>query len=81
MNIIDDVADKQFDRKVCRVIRELGERAMAELIREHCCRHTSRTSFETRLDEYLARLTPTMLAATGGDHFPAMSLHLVRDDG
>jgi hypothetical protein len=78
MNIIDDVADSRFDRKVRRVIRELGERALAELIREHCALTMTRTSFECRLDEYLERLAPEMLRATGGDRFPASPLRLVR---
>jgi hypothetical protein len=78
MNIIDDVADSRFDRKVRRVIREPGERAVAELIREHCALTMTRTSFEGRLDEYLARLTPEALGLSGGDQFPAPPLRLVR---
>jgi hypothetical protein len=52
MNIIDDVADSRFDRKVRRVIHELGERAVAELIREHCALTMTRTSFEGPFNVY-----------------------------
>jgi hypothetical protein len=72
-----DVADRRFDRKLSRLIRELGERAMAELIREHCAQTMTRTSFETRLDECLARLTPETLELTGANQFATVPLHLV----
>jgi hypothetical protein len=78
MNTIDDAADAQFDRKVCRVIRGFGPRALAELLREHCARTMTRTPFESRIDEYLARLNRGMIEAAGGDRFPRPPLHVVR---
>jgi hypothetical protein len=73
----DSLGDLILDRKIRRIIRELGERPIAELIRRHCAQTLTCTSFEGLLDEYLARLDRTMLDAAAANRFPATPIHLV----
>jgi hypothetical protein len=37
-----------------------------------------RTSIDVELEQFITRLTPEMLEATGGDQFPVPPIHLMR---
>jgi hypothetical protein len=86
MNVTDESLDDLiFDHDVERLLSELGSRPVAEILREVGCRCLARTMIHSRVKEYLARLTPQMLAATGGDrlvHFrPFMIVDNDEDGG
>ena len=76
--MIDDALDDLiFDRDVERLVNELGSRPVAEILREVGCRCLARTMIHGRVREYLARLTPEMLEATGADRFVVAPIHKV----
>jgi hypothetical protein len=61
-----DLREIIFDRRVDHVVRRLGSRAVAELLRKIGQKHMARTSIDIELERF-ARLTPEMLEVTGGD--------------
>jgi hypothetical protein len=67
-----------FDRRVDHLVRRMGARAVAEFLRKIGQKHMIRTSIDAELGRLVARLTPEMLEATGGDQFPAIPIHIVR---
>lgn len=59
------LADPAFRHLVAR-FHALGPRVMAELLAELGAEGLMRTTIETRLEEYVARLDRDLLKATGG---------------
>ena len=58
-------------------LHRLGARATAEALAEIAARIGGMPAILGVLEEYRARLTPQMLAATGGDRFPPRALREV----
>lgn len=58
-------------------LHSLGPRAIAEYICELAARIGGQPAAAALLAEYERRLTPAMLAATGGDRFPPRPLRAV----
>jgi hypothetical protein len=81
MNVTDEsLDDRIFDRDVERLVSKLGSRPVAEILREVGCRYLVRTMIHSRVKEYLGRLTPEMLAATGGDHLVRFRPFIIADN-
>jgi hypothetical protein len=72
-----DLREIVFDRRVDHLVRHLGARTVAELLRKIGQKHMIRTSIDAELERLVARLTPSMLDAAGGDRFPGRPLYLV----
>jgi hypothetical protein len=66
-------------QQLLRRLHDLGGRATAEFINEIVDKFGIEAFVDERLAAYTARLTPAMLAATGGDRFPPRPLRLVAD--
>jgi hypothetical protein len=62
-------ADLRFARDV-EAIRRLGPRPIAELLAEIGRAFLFRSDIDSAVTRYARRLTPEMLAATGGDRMP-----------
>jgi hypothetical protein len=73
-----DLREIVFDRQVDHLVRRLGARTVAELLRRLGQKHMIRTSIDIELERLVTRLTPEMLEVTGGDQFPAVPPHLVQ---
>jgi hypothetical protein len=73
-----DLREIVFDRRVDCLVRRLGSRAVAGLLRKLGQKHMIRTSIDAELEQLVTRLNPTMLAVTGGDRFPPIPLHVGR---
>jgi hypothetical protein len=81
MNVTDESRDDLiFDRDVERLVSRLGSRPVAEILREVGCRCLVRTMIHGRVKEYLARLTPEMLAAVGGDRLVQFKPFIIVDN-
>jgi hypothetical protein len=81
MNVTDESLDDLiFDRDVERLVSRLGSRPVAEILREVGCRCLVRTMIHGRVKEYLARLSPEMLTATGGDRLVHFRPFMVVDN-
>jgi hypothetical protein len=78
MSVPADLREIVFDRLVDRLVRRLGTRAVAELLRRLAQKHMIRTSIDTELERFVEHLTPGMLEATGGDRNRPTPIHLVR---
>jgi hypothetical protein len=71
----DVLADLRFSRDV-EALHRLGPRAVYEFLVELGRERFIRTDLEQRARRW-ARISPAMLAATGGDRFPHAPIHAV----
>ncbi len=71
------VSDMKFRRQVIRLRRQ-GDRALCEAFAHLGAKHGIQTSIEQTV-EHFAELDPETLQATGGDEFPVVPLHGVRN--
>ena len=75
-----DLREIIFNRPVDQIVRQLGSRAVAELLRKLGQKHMIRTSIEAEVKEFVSRLSPEMLRVTGANRLPPTPLHLPRGD-
>ncbi len=64
-------------RRGAEHLHRLGDRALAEFLCEVAARIGGGPCIVALLTEYERRITPAMLAATGGDRFPPRALREV----
>jgi hypothetical protein len=65
-------------QRAAAALHRLGARPVAELLDEICQHHPQiAADIDRRLARYVGRLTPELLAATGGDIFPPRPLHVI----
>jgi hypothetical protein len=69
-----DIADLRFCRSVERLHR-LGWRVLYELLAEFGAERLIQSAIDEKLNHWVARLDADVLAAVGGDRFPANPVH------
>jgi hypothetical protein len=76
---LDELAQYRL-RAAAVGLHRLGERATAEFVVEVAREYLIGTPLLAKLDRYLSRLSPELLAALGADRLPPAPIHQIRLD-